>query len=87
MKIDLLKKNPKVCFEIDAVHEVKTLSKTCDWGMRYQSVIGFGEYEFAESAAEKRQWLDVIFSHYAPDALWAERAISARAEPEIQHAR
>jgi len=68
MKLDLLKKNPKVCFEMDMGEEVKTLSKTCDWGMRYQSIVGFGESEFLESDEEKRHGLDVIVRHYAPDA-------------------
>ncbi|MEZ4526828.1 MAG: pyridoxamine 5'-phosphate oxidase family protein [Desulfobacterales bacterium] len=66
-KIDLLKKNPKVCFEMDMDHEVKILSKTCAWGMRYQSVVGFGECEFLESDEEKRHGLDVIVRHYSPD--------------------
>ncbi len=41
-KIDVLKKNPNVCFEIDLIAEATTAENACDWGMKYQSVIGFG---------------------------------------------
>ena len=67
MKIDLLKKNPKVCFEMEAGYELKILPKICGWGMHYQSVIGFGEAEFVESPEEKRGCLDIIVRHYDPD--------------------
>ena len=63
-KIDLLRKSPHVCFELEAVAEAVAAEKACDWGMKYQSVIGFGRAEFIEDADDKRRALDIIMAHY-----------------------
>jgi nitroimidazol reductase NimA-like FMN-containing flavoprotein (pyridoxamine 5'-phosphate oxidase superfamily) len=64
-KLDLLKKNNKVCFEFDADTEIKKAEKACQWGMRYKSVIGYGEAFFVEDAEQKRRAFDIIMQHYA----------------------
>jgi nitroimidazol reductase NimA-like FMN-containing flavoprotein (pyridoxamine 5'-phosphate oxidase superfamily) len=63
-KIDILKKNGAVCFEFDVDHELVKGEKACEWGMHYQSVIGFGTAVFVTDPADKRRALDVIMSHY-----------------------
>jgi len=74
-KLGLLRKNPRVCFELDCDTEVRTGEKACDFSMRYRSVIGFGTVAFIEATAAKREALDIIMNHYAegafdyPDAL------------------
>ncbi len=67
-KLNLLRKNPRVCFELDCDTEVRTGEKACDYGMRYKSVIGFGNAAFVEATAAKREALDIIMSHYAEGA-------------------
>jgi hypothetical protein len=67
-KLDLLRKNPRVCFEIDCDPEVRTGEKACDFSMRYKSVIGFGNAAFIEAAIAKREALDIIMNHYAEGA-------------------
>lgn len=65
MKIDILRKNKNVCFEFDADIELKKAEKPCDWGMKFQSVIGFGRAFFLESPEEKREALDIIMRQYS----------------------
>ncbi|OQX02670.1 MAG: pyridoxamine 5'-phosphate oxidase [Desulfobacteraceae bacterium IS3] len=64
-KLDLLNKNNKVCFELDADTEIKTAEKACKWGMKYKSVIGCGEAFFVEDIEQKRRALDIIMQHYS----------------------
>ncbi len=64
-KLGLLRKSPRVCFELDCDTEVRTGAKACDFSMRYRSVIGFGTAAFVEAEADKREALDIIMNHYA----------------------
>jgi nitroimidazol reductase NimA-like FMN-containing flavoprotein (pyridoxamine 5'-phosphate oxidase superfamily) len=64
-KIELLRKNNSVCFEFDVNTEIVTAHEACQWGMRYQSIIGFGTATFIEDTTEKRQALDIIMRQYA----------------------
>lgn len=64
-KIDILKKNNRVCFEFDvAPMLVKKGTDGCDWGMKFQSVIGVGRADFIEDEASKRKALDIIMNQY-----------------------
>ena len=64
-KVDLLRKNPNVCFEFDLINEITEAEKACDWSMKYQSVIGFGKADFIESPDEKREALSIIMAQYS----------------------
>ncbi len=64
-KIDILKQNNRVCFEFDIDPVlVKKGQDACDWGMAYQSVIGFGRAVFIEDEASKRKALSIIMNQY-----------------------
>ncbi len=63
-KIDLIRKNPNVCFEFDTVTETLESENACDWSMKYQSVIGFGKALFIEGSEEKRKALSIIMAQY-----------------------
>ena len=65
MKIDFLRKNQNVCFELDVDTEIIEAEKACDWGIKYRSVIGFGKASFIEDGDEKRRALDIIMNHYS----------------------
>lgn len=65
MKLDVLGKNPRVCFEVDVAHEMVPGVKPCNWSMNFNSVIGFGTATVVANAREKRRALDIIMSHYA----------------------
>ena len=64
LKLLILKENPKACFEVDIDTEVIPSEHGCNWSMRYQSVIGFGEVEFIEDLEEKRKALQIIMQQY-----------------------
>jgi len=64
-KIDILKKNKRVCFEFDIPGDVITGDQACDWGMTYESVIGSGTAEILETAELKREGLAYIMSQYS----------------------
>ena len=63
-KVALLAKNPRCCFEVDICDGVIRGTKPCSWGMRYRSVIGFGEAGILADPQEKQRGLDCIIGHY-----------------------
>ena len=64
-KIDILRKNNRVCFEVDTDVEILKGNAACDWGARFQSVIGTGTAHFIEEISEKMDALDVIMRKYS----------------------
>jgi len=64
-KIDLIKKNPEVCFEVDEVLKFKKTQIACDWGLNFKSVIGAGKAVFLDAPSEKINALDIIMSQYS----------------------
>ncbi|WP_440948317.1 hypothetical protein ACSAZL_08855 [Methanosarcina sp. T3] len=45
-KIEILKKNPMVCFEAAIETELITADDPCNYNVRYRSVIGYGKAKF-----------------------------------------
>ncbi len=64
-KIDMIKTNNRVCFELDIDHEVVKAENPCDWNMKYRSVIGYGRASLLDEIEEKRRALDIILDHYS----------------------
>ena len=64
-KLDILKKNNRVCVEFDIDHEVVTSGNPCDWTMRYRSAVCYGKVSFIEEEDGKRQALGIIMEHYS----------------------
>lgn len=63
-KIEILKKNPRVCFEVDIETEVMTAEDPCKYNVGYRSVIGHGQAKFLENYSEKVRGLTVLSEHY-----------------------
>ena len=63
-KIDIIRENPNVCVEFDVNTELTKKEKPCSWGMKYQSVIGFGRASLVEDIGEKKDALDIIMRQY-----------------------
>jgi nitroimidazol reductase NimA-like FMN-containing flavoprotein (pyridoxamine 5'-phosphate oxidase superfamily) len=75
-KIEVLRRNPAVCFEVEEGVEVAPAAAACDFSMRFRTVIGFGEAEFVEDRAERSRLLALFGPRYgAPEA--------AVPEPEV----
>ena len=67
-KIELLQKNPMVCFEVEDRMEITKGDQACDWSSRYRSIVGYGNVEILSDAASKQQGLEVIMAqHGAPE--------------------
>jgi hypothetical protein len=64
-KIDILKKNNRVCFETEVGVEVVPGDPACKWTVRYRSVIGMGTARIVEDPQEKIKALDIIMEHYS----------------------
>ena len=64
-KLDILRKNNNVCFEVDIDCEIIEADRPCDWGMKYESVIGYGKAVFIEDEGQKRKALDIIMQQYS----------------------
>jgi len=64
-KIEVLKKNPQVCFEFDEVTKLVKNKDACEWGMAFKSVIGEGEAVFVEDITQKAHGLGVIMAQYS----------------------
>jgi len=64
-KIEILKKNNRVCFEMDEDVEIRSAEKACKFSLKYRSVIGTGKVRFLEKDEEKARALNVIMRHYS----------------------
>ncbi|QQO09963.1 pyridoxamine 5'-phosphate oxidase family protein [Breznakiella homolactica] len=67
-KIDIMKKNGTVCFEMDGDHTLIEGPHACDYGFAYRSVIGFGTVSFIEDDKEKTFALNTIMKHQTDDS-------------------
>ena len=67
-KMEILRRNPEVCFELDTDAEPVPAGAACGWTMRYRSVIGYGTVSFLESIAEKKTALSFIMGKYTNGA-------------------
>ena len=66
-KIDMIKKNNKVCFEIDINHHIIDTGIPCNWKNKYSSVIGFGKAKIIKDYNEKVDALNYLLNHYSPN--------------------
>jgi len=69
-KIDLLKQNEQVCFEVEDTVEIVKGDEACDWSTRYRSVVGYATVELLSDKKSKQEGLEVIMAqHGAPELL------------------
>jgi nitroimidazol reductase NimA-like FMN-containing flavoprotein (pyridoxamine 5'-phosphate oxidase superfamily) len=64
-KLDIIKKNNNICFEVEIDVEFVKSKEACGYNMKYQSVIGFGKATFIEDIDSKRKALDIIMQNYS----------------------
>ena len=64
-KVEILRKNNNVCFEVDMETELKTAELACRFGMKYRSAVCFGKAHFIEGMEEKKKALDIIMTKYS----------------------
>lgn len=64
-KIEVMRRNNNVCFEVDVDVEMVPGAEACEWSVKYRSVIGFGKASLVENKEEKIAALNVIMKHYS----------------------
>lgn len=80
-KMDVLKTDPRVCFEVDELVKMNKAGAACDWGVSFKSVIGTGTARMLETPVEKKAGLDIIMAHYSgrafdyPEEMLAKTAV------------
>ncbi len=62
-KLDILKKNSRVCFELADPGEPLNAGTPCNSGFYYASVIGYGNVRFITDTDEKRAALTLLMKH------------------------
>lgn len=63
-KMDILRKNNKVTFEIEYPGEIMAAETPCEWSAKYRSVMGHGTIETEEEPDAKRKAMDLIMRKY-----------------------
>lgn len=64
-KIDIIRKNPRVCFELEGDVRMKEAPEACDWSLSYKSVVGSGRAVLVSDRDGKVEALKVIMKHYS----------------------
>lgn len=64
-KIEILKRNNTVCFEICIDHGIIESDTACDFEARHCTVIGLGKATFVEDEEEKIRILDMIVGQFS----------------------
>lgn len=63
-KIDLLQKNPLVCFEVEQQADIVEDDFVCKWSTLYRSVVGYGKVEIVTGFEEKKRGLEIIMTQH-----------------------
>ena len=66
-KIDILRKNPDVCFSIIARNILVKGEKACSWTAKYTSVIGTGRASIVDDRAGKEEGLSILMKQYSDE--------------------
>jgi nitroimidazol reductase NimA-like FMN-containing flavoprotein (pyridoxamine 5'-phosphate oxidase superfamily) len=68
-KIDILKKNPYVCFELDGSFQIIQNETPCKWSAEHESVVGYGNVGFINDDREKKTAMDLIMHRYGYEGI------------------
>jgi len=64
-KLEILRKNPRVCVEFDVAGDVLEAEHACSWGITFQSVVVFGTALFVDAPEEKKTALSLLMAQYS----------------------
>ena len=67
-KIDIIKRNNRVGFEVDILNDIVTAEQACKWGAKYESVMGSGTAEIVDDLEAKKEALEWIMRQYGNGA-------------------
>ncbi len=67
-KLEMIKANSRVCFEVDEMIEVKPGERACEYGAYFRSVIAYGHASLMAEGQDKVAVLNALTKRYAPHA-------------------
>ncbi|MEJ2354880.1 MAG: pyridoxamine 5'-phosphate oxidase family protein [candidate division WOR-3 bacterium] len=69
-KIDIIRKNNKVCFEVTDSIEELSAEKACNFSTKYRCVIGFGTIKIVKDLDRKKQALQILMKQHTGENNW-----------------
>lgn len=63
-KIELLKENPLVCFEVEQQADIIEDEVACKWSTLYRSVVGYGNVQIVNGFEDKKRGLEIIMNQH-----------------------
>lgn len=69
-KLDLIRKNPQVGFEMDTDYALNEADIACGYSARFQSIIGNGVVSMVSEPEEKRLGLSLLMEHNTGKRDW-----------------
>jgi len=67
LKIDIIRKNSNISFQMDIKTQIIPNENPCKWGMKYLSVTGSGQAYIVEDLLGKKEAMDVIMAKYSSE--------------------
>ena len=75
-KIDMLKVNPQVCFEVDEDYGIVRSNKPSPHSTHYASVIVFGQAQIIDDVQRKFDALQALLDKYAPERRYRQMRLN-----------
>ncbi len=69
-KMDLIRQNPAVGFEMDTGYQLTAAETACNFSVRFQSIIGNGRISLVEDIAEKAKGLNLVMLQNSGKGDW-----------------
>lgn len=63
-KLELMKQNNYVCFQLDTDHELEYIHEKTYCTMHYASIVGMGRLEAVTDEVERKKGLDLLMAHH-----------------------
>ena len=78
-KMELLRRDPRIRFEVDRLIAITEGQAACRWGALYESVIGAGPARIVETLSEKEMALHGLMEKYSGRSGWVFAAAALKA--------
>lgn len=86
-KIDIIKKNNSICFQMDIKTQMVRSENPCNWGMKYLSVIGSGKAHLIDDISGKKEALDIIMAKYSQKSIESDEKLFEYSENSLNNVR
>jgi len=84
-KIDILKENNNICFQVDIKTQMVRSENPCNWGMKYLSVIGSGKAHLIDDILGKKEALDIIMAKYSLKSIESDEQLFEYSENSLNN--